>query len=144
MATVTKKDLIDRIAEKEGCKRVLVKRLIQDFLDSIIDELGKGNRLEFRDFGVFEGRIDTRIINANDGRDWCGNRATHLNVNTGENTIAAKCATKAPWRRVAASTGCYAFPSLVAEAIVDLAFLSVFADASRARPVASSTLVVES
>ena len=57
MATVTKKDLIDRIAEKEGCKRVLVKRLIQDFLDSIIDELGKGNRLEFRDFGVFESRI---------------------------------------------------------------------------------------
>ena len=54
MATVTKKDLIDRIAEKEGCKRVVVKRVIQDFLDSIIDELGKGNRLEFRDFGVFE------------------------------------------------------------------------------------------
>ena len=57
MATVTKKDLIDQIAEKEGCKRVLVKRVIQDFLDSIIDELGKGNRLEFRDFGVFESRI---------------------------------------------------------------------------------------
>ncbi len=57
MATVTKKDLIDRIAEREGCKRVLVKRVIQDFLDSIIDELGKGNRLEFRDFGVFESRI---------------------------------------------------------------------------------------
>jgi len=31
--------------------------MIQDFLDSIIDELGKGNRLEFRDFGVFESRI---------------------------------------------------------------------------------------
>lgn len=57
MATVTKKDLIDRIAEKEGCKRVVVKRVIQDFLDSIVDELGKGNRLEFRDFGVFESRI---------------------------------------------------------------------------------------
>lgn len=57
MATVTKKDLIDRIADKESCKRVLVKRVIQDFLDSIIDELGKGNRLEFRDFGVFESRI---------------------------------------------------------------------------------------
>jgi len=57
MATVTKKDLIDRIAEKEDCKRVVVKRVIQDFLDSIIDELGKGNRLEFRDFGVFESRV---------------------------------------------------------------------------------------
>ena len=57
MATITKKDLIDRIAEKEGCKRVLVKKIVQDFLDSIVEELGVGNRLEFRDFGVFESRV---------------------------------------------------------------------------------------
>jgi len=57
MATVTKKELIDRIAESEDCKRVLVKRIIQSFLDSIVDELSDGNRLEFRDFGVFESRI---------------------------------------------------------------------------------------
>lgn len=57
MATITKKELMDRIAEKEGCKRVLVKRLIQSFLDAIVEELGNGNRLEFRDFGVFESRI---------------------------------------------------------------------------------------
>ena len=56
MATITKKDLIDRIAEAEGCKRVLVKRVIQAFLDSIVAELGNGNRLEFRDFGVFESK----------------------------------------------------------------------------------------
>jgi integration host factor subunit beta len=54
MATVTKKDLIDQIAEATGQKRVTVKDTVQQFLDSIIDELGKGNRLEFRDFGVFE------------------------------------------------------------------------------------------
>lgn len=57
MATITKKDLVDRIAEQEGCKRVLVKRVIQSFLDSIVEELGNGNRLEFRDFGVFESRV---------------------------------------------------------------------------------------
>jgi len=57
MATVTKKELIDRIAEETGAKRVLVKRIIQGFLDNIIDELGNGNRLEFRDFGVFECKI---------------------------------------------------------------------------------------
>ena len=57
MATVTKKDLIDRIAEKENCKRILVKRIIQAFLDSIVEELGNGNRLEFRDFGVFESKV---------------------------------------------------------------------------------------
>jgi len=32
----------------------VVKKIVQSFLDNIIVELGKGNRLEFRDFGVFE------------------------------------------------------------------------------------------
>lgn len=57
MRTVTKKELIDRIADKTGNKRVVVKRIIQSFLDDIVSELGEGNRLEFRDFGVFECRI---------------------------------------------------------------------------------------
>ena len=57
MQTVTKKELIDRIADRTGNKRVVVKRIIQSFLDEIIDELGQGNRLEFRDFGVFESRV---------------------------------------------------------------------------------------
>ena len=56
MATITKKELIDRIAEKTSNKRVVVKRIIQTFLDEIIEELGQGNRLEFRDFGVFESK----------------------------------------------------------------------------------------
>ena len=56
MATITKKQLIDRIAEQTASKRVVVKRIIQTFLDEIIDELGSGNRLEFRDFGVFESK----------------------------------------------------------------------------------------
>ena len=54
MATVTKKDLIDRIAEQTGQRRVAVKTTIQAFLDEVVSELGAGNRLEFRDFGVFE------------------------------------------------------------------------------------------
>lgn len=54
MRTVTKKELIDRIAERTKSKRIVVKRVVQEFLDQIISELGKGNRLEFRDFGVFE------------------------------------------------------------------------------------------
>jgi len=56
MHTVTKKDLIDRIAERTGAKHVLVKKVVQNFLDEIIEELARGNRLEFRDFGVFESR----------------------------------------------------------------------------------------
>ena len=56
MSTVTKKEFIDQIAEKTQAKRVLVKHVIQAFLDEITSELCKGNRLEFRDFGVFETR----------------------------------------------------------------------------------------
>ena len=56
MHTVTKKELIDRIADETDNKRVVVKKVVQSFLDNIIDELGHGNRLEFRDFGVFESK----------------------------------------------------------------------------------------
>ncbi len=65
MSTITKKELIDRIADITGAKRVLVKRIIQQFLDEIIDELGNGNRLEFRDFGVFESRVRAARIAQN-------------------------------------------------------------------------------
>ncbi len=57
MATVTKKELIDRIAEQTQAKRVTVKQIVQAFLDEITKELCQNdNRLEFRDFGVFETR----------------------------------------------------------------------------------------
>jgi integration host factor subunit beta len=57
MATITKKELIDRIADNAAAKRVQVKKIVQQFLDEIVNELGKGNRLEFRDFGVFETKL---------------------------------------------------------------------------------------
>ncbi len=56
MHTVTKKELVDRIADQTQTKRVVVKKVVQAFLDEAVAELGKGNRLEFRDFGVFECR----------------------------------------------------------------------------------------
>jgi integration host factor subunit beta len=52
--TITKKELIARIAERTGQTKVVAKEVIQLFLDEIIRELGRGNRLEFREFGVFE------------------------------------------------------------------------------------------
>lgn len=54
MKTITKKVLVDQIAQRTGQKRVVAKQIIQEFLDLVIDEIGEGNRLEFRDFGVFE------------------------------------------------------------------------------------------
>jgi nucleoid DNA-binding protein len=65
MATITKKEIIDHIAQNNDSRRVQVKLIVQAFLDQIIEELGKGNRLEFRDFGVFEtkGRKARRAQN---------------------------------------------------------------------------------
>jgi len=54
MATVTKRELIDKVAERTGLKRSDVQDVLHEVLDQIIAELRKGNRLEFRDFGVFE------------------------------------------------------------------------------------------
>jgi integration host factor subunit beta len=58
MATITKKELAYRIAERTGQKKVVVKKIMQQFIAAIIEELAQGNRLEFREFGVFE--IKTR------------------------------------------------------------------------------------
>ena len=59
MSTITKKELVDRIAQSTQTKRVSVKATVQNFLDEVVSYLAKGNRLEFRDFGVFETR--TRV-----------------------------------------------------------------------------------
>jgi integration host factor subunit beta len=56
MATVTKKEIIERISTKSKISRNDVKTTVQEFLDQVIVELKRGNRLEFRDFGVFEVR----------------------------------------------------------------------------------------
>lgn len=56
MSTITKKDLIEQVAESLQVPRRDAKRVIQAFLDQMINELGKDNRLEFRDFGIFQCR----------------------------------------------------------------------------------------
>ena len=65
MATTSKKDLINRIAKRTGTKQVLAKTVIYQFFDEIIAELAKGNRIEFRDFGVLE----TRTTHARTGQN---------------------------------------------------------------------------
>ena len=65
MVTITKKELIDRIAESTQAKRVTVKCIIQSFLDEITKELCNNNRLEFRDFGVFETKVRASRIAQN-------------------------------------------------------------------------------
>jgi integration host factor subunit beta len=54
MVTMTKKDLVQSISQKLKMHPNDVQNVIQSFLDSMTDTLAQGNRLEFRDFGVFE------------------------------------------------------------------------------------------
>jgi hypothetical protein len=50
MSTTTKKELVDRIARNTQAKHVLVKATVQDFLDEIVSELARGNRLTVWNF----------------------------------------------------------------------------------------------
>ncbi len=54
MATTTKREIAERVAQQTGLAQVAVKQVIQLLFDEVINELSAGNRLEFRDFGVFE------------------------------------------------------------------------------------------
>ncbi len=55
--TITKKELVLRIAEKTTQKQTITRDIIQMFIDEVIQELARGNRLELRDFGVFEVKV---------------------------------------------------------------------------------------
>ena len=57
--TVTKRELCERIAKKTGYAQIVTKEVIQQFLDEIVAELAKGNRMEFRNFGVFDTRLQS-------------------------------------------------------------------------------------
>ena len=52
--TITKKELVDHIAERNGLSRIKAQAVVQDVLDTVVGVLAEGHRLELRDFGVFE------------------------------------------------------------------------------------------
>ncbi len=54
MSATTKRDLVKRISAETNTPRPVVRQIVQQMLDDIVDELAQGHRLEFRDFGVFE------------------------------------------------------------------------------------------
>ncbi len=54
MSTITKKKLIQTISQNRGMHPNDVRSVVQAFLDAMTDTLSQGDRLEFRDFGVFE------------------------------------------------------------------------------------------
>lgn len=65
MTTITKKQIVERIAAKTKQTKVLTKETVQLFLDTVTEELAKGNRIELRDFGVFEVKDRARRIGRN-------------------------------------------------------------------------------
>ena len=54
MSTITKKKLIQVISQRKRVHPNDVRNVIQSFLDVMTEFLSQGDRLEFRDFGVFE------------------------------------------------------------------------------------------
>ncbi len=53
-STMTKKKLINSISQEHDMNPNDVRHVIQSFLDKMTKSLAEGDRLEFRDFGVFE------------------------------------------------------------------------------------------
>jgi integration host factor subunit beta len=55
--TITKKELVLRISELTQQKQTITRDIIQMFIDEVIQELARDNRIELRDFGVFEVKM---------------------------------------------------------------------------------------
>ena len=52
--TLTKRDLVTRISEETGLTQQQVLDVVQKTLDYIGESLAKGDKVELRNFGVFE------------------------------------------------------------------------------------------
>ena len=55
--TLTKRDLVLRICEDTGLVQQKVTDVVQKTFDHIIKALAKGEKVEMRNFGVFEVRV---------------------------------------------------------------------------------------
>jgi nucleoid DNA-binding protein len=63
--SMTKRDLVVRIANETGLVQQDVFMVIQQTLDRIIESLEMGKNVEFRNFGVFEVRTRKQRIGRN-------------------------------------------------------------------------------
>jgi integration host factor subunit beta len=58
MRTVTKRDLIDRIAQRHpALKKCDIAEVVGGFMDAVSEALVNNRRIELRDFGVFTPKI---------------------------------------------------------------------------------------
>lgn len=63
--TLTKRDLVIRISEETGLIQQQVLTVVQKTLDYIAEALAKGDKVELRNFGVFEVKVRKARIGRN-------------------------------------------------------------------------------
>lgn len=63
--TLTKRDLVIRISGENGSSQQQVFDVIQKTLDYISESLAKGDKVELRNFGVFEVKIRKARVGRN-------------------------------------------------------------------------------
>lgn len=54
---MTKKDIVKTLAERFGLSQVDAKKVVQGTFDAILETLIANNRIELRNFGVFEVKM---------------------------------------------------------------------------------------
>jgi len=78
---VTKRELVSQVAEQLGYTQKEVANVVQGMLDTVIESLADGERLELRNFGVFEVKLREPRT--------CRNPRTGETVEIGEQKIVA-------------------------------------------------------
>src|SRR5215472_15970711 len=63
--TMTKRDLVIRISNESGLVQQQVLDVVQKTLDYIAEALSKGDKVELRNFGVFEVKIRKARVGRN-------------------------------------------------------------------------------
>src|SRR5207249_1926036 len=63
--TLTKRDLVMRISEETGLIQQQVQDVVQKTLDHIGEAVAKGDKVELRNFGVFEVKVRKARIGRN-------------------------------------------------------------------------------
>ncbi len=63
--TLTKRDLVVRISNETGLVQQQVLDVVQKTLDYIADALAKGDKVELRNFGVFEVKVRKARVGRN-------------------------------------------------------------------------------
>ena len=66
--TLTKRDLVIRISEETGLIQTQVFDVVQKTLNHITEALAKGDKVELRNFGVFDVKIRKARVGRNPNR----------------------------------------------------------------------------